>query len=258
MFSLAKMLENHEIRPVAVWQVAGEIRCADRVVSLLRTHQVQEQRRRDLPALLVVWLCIAMYWQPRRSLQSIATRLLEIPSLFEPATYLWVPSRSALTRARYRLGAAVFARLFRQVCQPLVREPTRGSHRFGLHLVALDGSVETVTDTPVNARYLGRSTADRVVAGGTQALFDASIGKYHQGEARLGWRLLRSVQAGMLGLMDAGLTRFDYVCPIRAAAAEFLAPPPSTAALKPIQYLRDGTYLAWLKASDKSRLKAAG
>lgn len=269
MPSLTDFFDVNEITPAAICQIAGEIIPSELVQALLNEHGVQEQRHRRLSAVLVVWLCIALCWQARRSSQSILTRLLEIPSLFNPAVYLNLPSRSALTQARYRLGAPIFAHLFKQVCQPLVTEPTAWSHRFGLHLMALDGSVETVKDTAANAHYFGRSSGQygdaaypscRVVyfiECGTHAIVDAAIGTYHQAECRLGWRLLRSVQANMLVLVDAGLTSFDYVYRIHSAASHILAPPASGAKLISTQILADGTFLTWLKPTNKSRHKKA-
>lgn len=149
---------------------------------------MQAQRHRNLPAILVVWLCIALCWQPRRSIQAVLTRLLEIPSLFDPQQYLRLVSRSALSQAGYRLGVPVFAHLFRQVCQCLVQTPTVWSHRFGYRLVALDGRTETVQDTVMNARYFGRPSNQQGEAAypvcrvayllecGTHAIIDASLG----------------------------------------------------------------------------------
>ena len=269
MPSLSDFFTGNEITPAAIWNIAREIIPIERVQALLKEHGVQEQRQRSLPMVLVVWLCIALCWQARRSSQSILSRLLEIPSLFNPEAYLKVASRSAISQARYRLGASIFADLFKQVCQGLVREPTHWSHRFGLHLMALDGSVETVKDTAANARYFGRSSGRygdaaypscRVVyliECGTHAIVDAAIGIYHQAECRLAWRLLRSVKANMLVLIDAGLTSFDYVYRIQAAASHILAPPASGAKLKVARRLSDGTYLTWLKPTHRSRHRAA-
>lgn len=265
MPSLADYFEQSEITPAAIGKIAREIIPPTCITEAITTHQVQEQRQRDLPASLVIWLCIAMCWQPRRSIQSVLTRLLEIPSLFTPHQYLKLPSRSALTQARYRLGVGVFAHVFQQVCQPLVAFPTTWSHRFGFHLVALDGSTETVQDTRANAQYFGRAHNQQGEAAyplcrvayllecGTHAIIDASIGTYNTAETYLARRLLRSIQAGMLVLMDAGLTSFDFVQRIVAHQAHLLAPPPSRAQLTPTQYLADGTYLAWLKPSARSR-----
>lgn len=269
MPSLSDFFAVNEINPAAIWEIVREIIPIEHVRVLLKKHGVQERRQRSLPMVLVVWLCIALCWQTRRSSQSILTRLLEIPSLFNPAMYLNVPSRSAITQARYRLGASVMADLFKQVCQTLVTEPTQWSHRFGLRLMALDGSVETVKDTAANAHYFGRSSGRYgdaaypscrvvyLVECGTHAIVDAAIGVYHRAECRLGWRLLRSVQANMLVLIDAGLTSFDYVYRIQAAASHLLAPPASGAKLGIARRLSDGTYLTWLKPTHRSRHRTA-
>ena len=59
---------------------------------------------------------------------------------------------SAISQARYRLGARPVVALFHRVCRLLARAQTPGAFLFGLHLMALDGTVEDVPETPANAR----------------------------------------------------------------------------------------------------------
>jgi hypothetical protein len=51
--------------------------------------------------------------------------------------------------------------LFRRVCQPMAREQTRGAFRFGLRLMAIDGTLDEVADTAANAQYFGRMSSGK-------------------------------------------------------------------------------------------------
>jgi len=139
------------------------------------------------------------------------------------------------------------------------------AYRFGLHLVAIDTTVETVKDTPRNADYFGRASnqygdgaypncrAAYLCECGTHAIFDAAIGSYITADTQLAWRLLRSVTRGMLVMLDAGLISFDFVHAICLRSSHILAPAHPQAKLKPYRHLSDGTYLSWLHPTSKSR-----
>ena len=81
MPSLADFFDQSEITPAAIGKIAREIIPPTCITDAIMTHPVQEQRHRDLLAILMVWLCIAMGWQPRRSSQSVLTRLLIVNNL---------------------------------------------------------------------------------------------------------------------------------------------------------------------------------
>lgn len=235
------------------------------IKKVLDKCQAHEVRRRDLPADLVIWLCITSSWLPRYSIQSVLKRLLEVPSLFIPLDQIQLPSRSAISQARYRLGAMPMAALFREICKPLATCDMSWAFYQGLRLVALDITIESVSDTLANAQYFGRSSnqygdgaypsyrAAYLCECGTHAIFDAAIGTYKTADTHLAWRLLRAVTDGMLVMLDAGLISFDFVNRIVQQGGQVLAPAHPQAKFKPIQILPDGTYLAWMKATDKSR-----
>jgi hypothetical protein len=46
--------------------------------------------------------------------------------------------------------------LFGLVCRPLAAPDTPGAFLFGLRLMALDGVIEAVADTPANTKAFGR------------------------------------------------------------------------------------------------------
>lgn len=162
-------------------------------------------------------------------------------------------SKSSISEARYRLGAKVLEVLFKRVCQPMATPETVGAFAFGLRLVALDGTVETMPDTPANGAYFGRQTGPRgdsafpqvqcvyLCECGTHAIFDAGFWPYrpsshsavhtasvfgtgYRTSERVGARrLLRSVKVGMLVMWDRGLHEFDLVAGAQRRGAHVLA-----------------------------------
>jgi hypothetical protein len=51
--------------------------------------------------------------------------------------------------------------LFQRVCRPMATEQTTGAFRFGLRLMAMDGTLDEVPDTLANAQYFGRLSSGK-------------------------------------------------------------------------------------------------
>ena len=51
--------------------------------------------------------------------------------------------------------------LFQRVCRPMATEQTKGAFRFGLRLMAIDGTTEDVPDTEANLSMFGRHSSAR-------------------------------------------------------------------------------------------------
>ncbi|MCU0481778.1 MAG: IS4 family transposase [Anaerolineae bacterium] len=255
--------------PESCLKIAEAVISPDLIQDLLTRHHCHEQRQRDLPAMLVFWLCIAMSWFTNRSIPSVLCRLIQVSSLFGDPNAIHLPSPSAISQARYRLGAKPFEQAFKTLCQPLVTTDNAYAFRFGLRLVCLDGTTETVADTPANDAYFGRSynqyRADAypscriayLCEAGTHAIFDAAIAPRNCAETTLAWRLLRSIRPNMLVMFDAGLTSFDFISRISCVESHVLAPANTSSKHKPCQFLDDGTYLSWMYPTNKSRCTSA-
>jgi hypothetical protein len=169
-----------------------------------------------------------------------------------------LPGASALSYRRKQLGARPMAALFRRICRPLATPQTKGAFRFGLRLMALDGSTESVPDTPQNGSAFGGpsnqhgSGAYPQVRGiylcecGTHALVDACFWPYARAEQEGAHRLLRSVGPGMLVTGDRGVHSFSLLWGVRERGAHALFRLPASVAFTRIRTLPDGSVLAWL------------
>jgi hypothetical protein len=72
-----------------------------------------------------------------------------------------VPSASALSQARTRLGEAPLKLLFERIAVPMARAGTRGAWVHGLRVMAIDGLVFDVPDTLANDEAFGRGGNDQ-------------------------------------------------------------------------------------------------
>jgi len=230
-------------------------------------HGVGEQRVRRLPALLTLLVCIGMNLLTTSSLTFVLVRLVRGTRLLSGVSLEELPSKAAITQARYRLGAKPLETLFKRVCRPIASTDTPGAFAFGLRLMAMDGSIEEVADTPANAAYFGRHWADRGEAAfpqlqavylcecGTHAIIDAGFWPIHTSEHVGAHRLLRSIEPDMLLMLDRGLYSYDIVSKTHQKAAHVLCRLSSTLKPKCVQVLPDGSYLAYIYPSDHARRK---
>jgi hypothetical protein len=227
-----------------------------------------EQRERKLNMVVTVLMLIVMHLYSHLS-QGEAMRKAS-----KGLRYVWpdpdyeMAGASALSYRRYQLGAKPLVALFKQVCQPLATADTPGAFLFGLRLMAIDGTVEDVADTPANAAVFGRHHGARgdsafpqiqgvyLVECGTHAVVDAGFWPCQVSERRGGFRLLRSVGPGMLLMWDRGFHDFDMVAQAHATGADLLVRVPSHLILKPVQRYADGSFAAYLTPLTTNGAKA--
>lgn len=91
---------------------------------------------------------------------------------------------------------------------------------------------------------------------GTHAIVDAGFWPCHTSERVGGFRLLRSVTAGMLLMWDRGFHDYDMFGQSRQRGAHVLSRLPAHVKPEVVQPLADGSYLAWLSPSDYQRRKS--
>ena len=189
-----------------------------------------EQREKKLNMRTVCWLVLAMGLYPR---QGVARLLHQISSplrtLSGSTDRLCTPG--ALCQRRAQLPVKVFHQLFRTVARPLATPQTPGAFWRGHWLMAIDSTLEDVPDTQVNAAYFGRVTSGTasspfpqvrctaLVECGTHAIVDASLDPCRVGELTAARRLIRSVDTGMLVLMDRGFRGLQVLQGIKRKGA---------------------------------------
>ena len=257
----------------------------DEVVAATDTR---EQRRRLLPARLVVYFVLALWLfrGPNCGYGRVMVKLVDalyhrrrgqqlLDGVLDP--HGWVdagggrrwrpPNISSLARARTKLGADPLHMLFDAVAGPVggpAAADAPGVFCCGLRVVSMDGSTTDVTNTPGNDEYFGRpSNATRdgafpqvrwVVAAesGTGALVGATLGPYTVGEQTLARDLLGSFSTDMLVLADRNFLSYTLARDTLATGAHLLWRASASFRLTPVEVLADGTYLAVLRPARKA------
>src|SRR6266540_1466206 len=231
----------------------------DRVVT--RTGR-GEQRRRLLPARVVVYYTLAMCLFTQVGYEEVMRLLVEGLAWARRWRGSWqVPDKSSIARARARLGPAPLRALFVEVAWPLATRKTKGAWYRGWRLVALDGTTLDVPDTPANVAAFGRPTGGRgqgafpqvrlvgLVECGTHAVVDAAMGGLHLGERSLAPSLGRSLGPGMLLLVDQGLCGLELWRTFHATGAELVWRCRQDVKLEVLEVFADGSWASELGAS---------
>jgi hypothetical protein len=165
---------------------------------------------------------------------------------------LALPTSSALTKARQRLGSKPLELLFDLRRGPLATAETAGAFAFGLRLVAWDGTGVDAADTPDNAREFGITQGGnpqvRLLAlteCGTHAIIDAAFdGVAKASEQKLARRLLHALTAGMLLLADRNFAGHELWGLVAATGADMVWRIKKNLVFPPVQVLPDGSFLS--------------
>lgn len=176
-----------------------------------------------------------------------------------------VPLRSTLCEARQRLGVAPLQWLRKRVVKLLATPTTPGAYYRGLRLMALDGFVVDLPDTPDNARVFGRPQGGRAAGAfpqarvlalcevGTHILWRCLVKPIRRAEIVMARALLRYLAPDMLLLWDRGFLSYANVQDVRSGRAQLLARIKKNLVFAKHQRLSDGSYLAKLYRSAKHR-----
>ena len=228
------------------------------VSEVLAQYQCKEKRVRKLWMSLIVYLLIASNLFAKERLALVLGRLV--------FTFRWLfadePVKSAGDAAifyrRKQLGVAPMVELFHRVCRPLGVQQTKGAFLFGLRLMAIDGKRINLFDNQQIEHYFGRPKTSRgqaafpqarlvsLVELGTHAYIDAGIWPLSVHERDCAMRLIRSLVAGMLLLVDRGLYSKEMIARVRARGAHVLFRVPSHVKPKLLKRLPDGSWLVSL------------
>jgi transposase IS4-like protein/DDE family transposase len=235
-----------------------------------------EQRRRLLPARVVVYFVLALALYSHAAYEEVMRCLVEGLGWAVRARrgrrswpYWHVPGASALAEARARLGSEPLRVLFAQAARPLATRATRGAWYRHWRLLVLDGTCLDTPDSPANQAF-GRAKSGRgqgvgafpqvrvvgLVEAGTHAIIDAAQGPYREGEQTLARELARDgrrLGPGVLLLADRLFTGAELWQQMARTGADLVwrvKCASKTAPKLPVeQVLADGSWRSHLRAA---------
>lgn len=243
----------------------------DAVDEAIAVCGVREKRSDGkLPAHVVAYLTLGLCLFPDDDYEEVATKVTGSLDRWGCWGTAWsVPTSSAITQARKRLGRNMFPELFERACGPVAGEAgvaagvaalgtARGSFLRGWRLLAIDGFEVDVPDSKENAAEFGYAGSGanrsafpkaRVVAVaecGTHAFVAAEVDAYRVGEKTLAQRLYPRLRADELLTADRNFYSWRAWDAAQATGAALVWRAPTQLDLPVVRVVPDGTYLTVL------------
>jgi Transposase DDE domain/Insertion element 4 transposase N-terminal len=226
----------------------------------LETYQMWEQRERKLNMVALVYWLIGLHIYPHLSQRAVYAKLVSGQRAGRDDVAASIPSKSAFSYRREQLGSELLEELFVQCAGPKASEQTKGAFWKGMRLLALDGTVESVPDTPDNRATFRYSTDDEqshspfpqarlvlLVECATHLICDAEISSCRQAEASSTRLLLERWRwQNALVLWDSGFHASRAIFELRASGSHVLGRLKSHVLVKPLCHLWDGSYLTFI------------
>jgi hypothetical protein len=229
----------------------------DLIEEVINRTGCREKRKRLLPAHVMIRYVIAMGLYAQESAEEVMRRLVGSLRVMGSFSDGWqVPTGSAITQARQRLGVAPVKALFDRAAVPVAGPGTKGAWLARRRLMAIDGTSFDVADTPANVAHFGRMGSGpkasaypklqvtAVVECASRAVVAAALGPCSTGERTQAAGLSGAVEQGMLLLADSGFYSFELFNAFAATGADLAWRVGASVSLGHVRWLPDGSYLA--------------
>jgi hypothetical protein len=240
--------------------VLADVVPRDFIDDVLAETGKREARSRLLPAHVTVRFCLAMCLFFDDDYEEVMRKLASGLQDTKSWSKSWhIPTAAAITKARQRLGEEPLRELFHQIAVPVAGYGTKGAWLHSRRLMAIDGFVLDVPDTPSNVEAFGKSQEGspyasafpqvRVVGlgeSGTHALVGAALDGIATSEKELAEDLLPSFEDDMLITADRYFYSYNLWRKASDTGADLLWRMQSSMPLPVIKPLPDGSYLSIL------------
>jgi len=233
----------------------------EQVESLIEQHQAKlskKKRVRQFTGVSVVYFLLMMALWARLSQARVWDKLTHGLQRLHPSGLQEPASAAALWYQRQHLGVQVLQKLFAACCRPVCGEQTKGAFYQGWRIMAIDGTLQKVADTPKNDAFFYRSSNQYgkgaypqarcvfLMECGSHAIIDADVTDGKQSEMYGAYVVLGKVEAGMLVTHDSGLFAGGLWEQLRERRAHALCALAEPVLGKPLRRLSDGSYLTVL------------
>lgn len=215
----------------------------------------KEKRSRLLPAHVVVYYVLALALYFGEAYEEVMRRLVGGLRFSKGWSREWrVPSTSAISQARARLGEAPLKELFDRVARPMALRSTPGAWFRRWRVMAIDGVILDVADTPENNVEFEHSSGGKgesafppvrmvgLAECGTHAIVAAELGTRSTGEQTLAAGLVPDLDPEMLVVMDRGFYSYKLWHAILDRGAAMLFRVTSKLVLPVLEAFPDGSY----------------
>jgi hypothetical protein len=256
---------------ISIGVLASVIR-RDLVEEVINATGSRELRMRLLPTHVVVYYVIALALFFGEGYEEVMRRLVGGLQYLRNWSDSWrVPTTSAISQARARIGEAPLEELFRRVAVPIARPGSRGAWFGRYRLMAIDGVILDVPDTPENNEEFDHTGTGRGPSAfpcvrivglgecGTHAIVSAAIGTWSTGERALTRDLLGDFEPEMLVLADRGFYSYDLWEEALRTEAALVFRVPANMKLPALEIYPDGSYRSVLlhhRIQSRTRAKA--
>jgi hypothetical protein len=237
----------------------------DLIEEVLNRTGRREKRSRRLPAHVMIRYVIAMGLFFAESYDEVMRRLVgNLRKLGSWADDWQVPTKSAITQARQRLGPQPLKVLFERACVPLATSATKGAWLARRRVMAIDATSFDVADTPDNVERFGKTGSGPKASAypklhvaalaecGSHAIVGAVLGSVRTGERTLAADLATSAGPEMLVLADAGLYSYELFDRFATTGADLAWRIGASVSVGLVRWLPDSSYLALIYRSGLS------
>lgn len=237
--------------------VLADVFPRDIVEDILTETGRREQRSRLLPAHVMVRFCQAMCLFFDDDYEEVMRKLAGSLKTMHSWQDDWrVPSTSAITQARQRLGFEPLRMLFERTAVPVAGRGTKGAWIRSRRLMAIDGFMLDVPDTKENAAEFGYRTNGTKASAfpqvltvalgecGSHAIVGAAFGSCNSDERALAEQILPRVDPDMLLIADRNFYSFSMWGKFRQTGADLLWRVTASLGLPVLRWLPDGSYLS--------------
>jgi hypothetical protein len=262
----SKTLSIHDIICSGLF---AQIITLDIVTKALEKHSKESQRVRLLPAPVIVYFVMMMNLWRDSSIENVLKNICQGLKAIDPSfNFDKFPSKSAICKAREKVGDDVLSSIADLVLKPIAKLGTIGAWYKDKRLMAFDGTCFKVPDEKNNASYFGYPSSHKGEPGfpecrvlglvelGTRVIVRAAIGAYSDSEIKLTHQLLESspLTPEMLLLADRNFYSYQLWNKCAESGASLLWRVKKNLKLNEKKRLPDGSYLADVKDSrDKSQ-----
>jgi hypothetical protein len=227
----------------------------------LTDTQTDSIRQRLLPADAVAYLVVMLALYSDASVRENLRILMEPLRRKFGAKTIGVPTGAAITKARRRLGAAPFVRLYDALARPVATPKTPEAFYNGFRVVAVDGTTADIQDTEANRARFGIHTNQHGSVGypqvkvvilaecGTRVPLGCAYGGGNEYEPGLFDTLMPKLEKDMLLLADRSYYDFSRWKACAQQAGALLWRVKNNIILTPVSVLEDGSWLTEVRAS---------